>query len=71
MKCVYLIFGGGMQVAEWVVEPTPGNEKPFAAIFRQGEHVIFGWPVDSEAEGEERVIAAIEAWRDMLARRRL
>lgn len=38
-----------------VVE-NPGGELPYKVVFKKGETVLGGWPVESQEEGQEDIL---------------
>lgn len=41
-----------------VVE-NPGGELPFKVVIKQGETVLGGWEVESQADGEEQLVELV------------
>jgi len=38
-----------------------GGEAPFKVVFKQGDEVLAEWSVESKAEGEEQIVAAVRS----------
>jgi hypothetical protein len=45
--------------------PTPGARKPHAAFVKQGQRILFMFPVDSPQEGEAKIGEALALLKGM------
>ncbi len=48
-----------MELASGEVVDTPHSAKPYCAIFRVEDEVLFEWPVNSVPEGQARIQEAL------------
>ena len=48
-----------MELASGEVVDTPGAAKPYCALFRVEQEILFEWPVDTIDEGNARIQEAL------------
>jgi hypothetical protein len=48
-----------MELASGEIVDTPGSAKPYCALFRVEDEVLFEWPVDTVDEGNARIQEAL------------